>query len=144
VLKCIQGCTTSLRLRCFRGISGRALSSRRRRRKFDENNRYTDILQEDLCVFMRISLSVLPRMRKVSHKHCREKKNTLFVFSNVFPKIMPFMRYVEKRDNMVHVHYMPDNHGNKHTLRIRNTLLFQGNNGYTNAPHCYYNTYTVC
>ena len=30
-------------------------------------------------------------MRKFSNKNCRENKNTHFTFSNVFPKIVPFM-----------------------------------------------------
>ena len=93
---------------------------------------------------MKISLSVLQRISKVSRKRCREK-NTFFIFNNVFPKIMPFTRYVEKRDtvgqttdnNMAHAHYMLDNQVYKHTPRIRNTLLFQGNNGYSKGPQCY-------
>ena len=39
-----------------------------------------------------ISLSVLVRMRNVSDKSCRENQNTHFVFSDFFPKIVPFMR----------------------------------------------------
>jgi len=31
-------------------------------------------------------------MRNVSDKSCRENQNTHFVFSNFFPKIVPFMR----------------------------------------------------
>jgi len=55
------------------------------------------------------------------------------------------MRYVENRDragqatdnNMAHAHYMLDNQGCRHTPRIRKTLLFQDNNGYTNVFQCY-------
>jgi hypothetical protein len=35
-------------------------------------------------------------MRNVSEKSCRGKRNTHFIFSNFFPKMVPFMRYVEK------------------------------------------------
>jgi len=31
-------------------------------------------------------------MRNVSDKRCRENKNTYFVFSNLIPKIVSFMR----------------------------------------------------
>jgi len=31
-------------------------------------------------------------MKCVSDKSCRENQNTHFMFSNVFPKIVPFMR----------------------------------------------------
>jgi len=51
------------------------------------------ILQEELCTFMIISRSVLPRMKNVSGKSCRKNQKIYFVFSNFFsPKIMPFMR----------------------------------------------------
>jgi len=42
--------------------------------------------------FVIISLSVLPRMRNVSDKSCRENQNTHFVFSKCFPKVAPFTR----------------------------------------------------
>jgi hypothetical protein len=38
-----------------------------------------------------ISLSFLLRMRNVSDKSCRENQNTHFWFSNIFPKIVPFV-----------------------------------------------------
>ena len=44
------------------------------------------------CIYFIISRSVLLRMRNVSDKSCRENLNTHFVFSNFFPKIVPFMR----------------------------------------------------
>jgi len=31
-------------------------------------------------------------MRKVSHKSCTEKQNTHFMFSNVIPQFVPFIR----------------------------------------------------
>ena len=34
-------------------------------------------------------------MRNVLDTNCRENQNTDFMFSKVFPKIAPFMRYAE-------------------------------------------------
>jgi len=31
-------------------------------------------------------------MRNVSDKGCRENQNTHYMFNNIFPKIVPFMR----------------------------------------------------
>ena len=42
------------------------------------------ILQEELCTFMIISRSVLPRMKNVSGKSCRKNQKIYFVFSNFF------------------------------------------------------------
>jgi len=42
--------------------------------------------------FLAISRSVILRMKNVSDKSCRENKKTHFVFSNLFSKIVPFMR----------------------------------------------------
>ena len=52
----------------------------------------TGTLDEHLRTFLIISRSVLLRMRNVSDKSCRENQNTHFVFSNVFLKIVPFLR----------------------------------------------------
>jgi hypothetical protein len=57
--------------------------------KSDNNN---GTLHEDICTFMIISRWIILRMRNVSDTSCRENQNTHFVFSNVFPKIVPFMR----------------------------------------------------
>jgi hypothetical protein len=35
-------------------------------------------------------------MRNVSDKSYTQNQNTHFIFSNNFPKVVPFMRYVEK------------------------------------------------
>jgi hypothetical protein len=43
-----------------------------------------------------ISRSVLPRMRNVSDKSCRENQNTHDVFSDFFSKMMSFMRKCRK------------------------------------------------
>jgi hypothetical protein len=48
-------------------------------------------LHEDLSIFMTTSRSILLRMRNLD-KSCRENQNTHFVFSNMFQKIVPFMR----------------------------------------------------
>jgi hypothetical protein len=45
---------------------------------------------------MIISSLNLLRTRNVANKSSRENQNTHFIFSNVFPKVVPFMRYVEK------------------------------------------------
>jgi hypothetical protein len=47
-------------------------------------------LHEDLCTLTIIPRSVLLIMRNVSDEICRENQNTHYVFSNVFPKIVPF------------------------------------------------------
>jgi hypothetical protein len=40
-------------------------------------------LHEDLCIFMIIS-QILPSVRYVSDKSCRENQNTHFMFNNLF------------------------------------------------------------
>ena len=50
----------------------------------------------DRYTFFIISRSVLLRMRNVSDKSCRENWNSHFISSNVFSKIVPFMRYCGK------------------------------------------------
>jgi hypothetical protein len=79
--------------------------------------RITGTLHEHICAFFIISRSFLLRMRNVSDKICTENQNTYFVFSNSPPpKIVSFMRYVEKYcragqdtdDNMAHAHLMLD------------------------------------
>jgi hypothetical protein len=75
-----------------------------------------------------VSRSILLIMGNVSDKRCKENRNTHFMFNNVFLKIVPFMRYVEKHDtarqyNMVHVHCMRDNKSYKHKLRICNNYF---------------------
>ena len=72
---------------------------------------------------MIISHSVLPRMRNVTDKSCKENQNTCFMFNNFFPKIVPCMRLCGKlwysqrghrrQYNMAHAHCMP------HTLRLQ-------------------------
>jgi Fe-S cluster biosynthesis and repair protein YggX len=68
-------------------------------KKSTENSIFIKISQEKQVRYMNknilliISLSFLLRMKNVSNKKCREKRNTHFVFNNVHPipqKIMPF------------------------------------------------------
>jgi len=54
--------------------------------------RITVTLHEDQYTFMIISLSFHLRMRNVSDTDFRETQNIHFMFSRVFPKILPFMR----------------------------------------------------
>jgi hypothetical protein len=56
--------------------------------KFDKSN---GTLLEDIFIFMTISCWFLLRMRNVLNKICRENKNTHFMSSDFFPKIV-FMR----------------------------------------------------
>jgi hypothetical protein len=49
-------------------------------------------LHEDVSIFMTICCSPLLRMKNISDTICRENQNTHFMFSKVFPKIVPFMR----------------------------------------------------
>jgi len=61
--------------------------------KFHWNRwRTTVSLHKAHYTFFIISRSILLRMRTVSDKICTGNQNTHFVFSNVFPKIMPLMR----------------------------------------------------
>ena len=45
-----------------------------------------------MCTVVITSRSVLVTVRNVSDKTCTENQNTHFVFSNIFSKIVPFMR----------------------------------------------------
>ena len=58
----------------------------------DKNN----MSHEDQYTFMIISHSLLLRMRIVSDKSCRGNYNTHFIFSNLFLKIVSFMRCCRK------------------------------------------------
>jgi len=55
-------------------------------------------------------------MTNVSHKNCSENQNTRFMFSNIFSKIVTFMRKCgnilyshRKQYNTAHAHGMLDN-----------------------------------
>ena len=53
--------------------------------------RVTGSLNEDQYKFFIICRSFVPKMRHVPAKGCKENKNTHFMFSDVFQKIMHFM-----------------------------------------------------
>jgi len=57
-----------------------------------KTDRITGTLHEDRFTFMVISRKILLRIRNVSDKSCGVNQNTHFVFSNFFPKIVPFVR----------------------------------------------------
>ena len=52
----------------------------------------TATLREDLSTSMIISRSFVLRMRNVPDTFPRENQNMLFMFNNISPKIVPFMR----------------------------------------------------
>jgi hypothetical protein len=45
---------------------------------------------------MTIPRQILLKTRNVSDKNCRSYQNTHFVFSNLFSKVVPFVRYCGK------------------------------------------------
>jgi len=49
-------------------------------------------LHEHQHIFVIIPRSFILRIRNVSDKSCRESQNAYFIFSNLFSKILPFMR----------------------------------------------------
>jgi hypothetical protein len=49
-------------------------------------------LLEDIRTSLTISRRILLRMRNILDKSCRENENTHFIFNNIFPKFVPFMR----------------------------------------------------
>jgi len=57
--------------------------------KSDKSNGYFTF--RPMYIYHNVSI-VLPRVRNVSDKSCRENQNTRLVFSNSFPKIVPVMR----------------------------------------------------
>jgi hypothetical protein len=100
-----------------------------RKFKLDQDlTRIVGTLHENLRTF-----TIIPgwvRVRNVWHKLV-EKIKTHFMLNNLFPKIMPFMRWCGKiwysqtgyrwQYNMAHALCMLDNWGYRHTLRICNT-----------------------
>jgi TRAP-type mannitol/chloroaromatic compound transport system substrate-binding protein len=49
-------------------------------------------LHENLCTFMSASRLILVRIRNVSDKIYSENQSVNFMFHNVLPKIVPFLR----------------------------------------------------
>jgi hypothetical protein len=80
-------------------------------------------------MWTKVTRSLFIRMRNVWDRSCRENQNMYSVVSKVFPKIVPFMRYVEKYcragqatdGNMAHTHFMMNTAGYKQTHSICNT-----------------------
>jgi len=60
---------------------------------WDQNNRY---LTWTLRAFMILSRWILLRMRNISDKLCKGNQSTHFMFHNLFPKIMSFLKYCGK------------------------------------------------
>ena len=52
----------------------------------------TDTLDEDYCNVFLLFLAQFLEWEMFLDKSCRENQNTHFVISNVFSKIVPFMR----------------------------------------------------
>jgi len=98
--------------------------------------------------------SIRLRMRYDSHECCRENQNTHFMFSNCFffeiravyevmwtimaeadwpHKTIQRMRFSCWVTKSTDIH----THTQTHTQNIKYVLLFQGKNGYANAPQCY-------
>jgi hypothetical protein len=123
--------------------------------KFHYNlTRKTGILHKDQRKFMTISRSVLLRVRNVSDKNCREHHNKHFISNDFyFPKIVSFIRQCGKtwysqtehrwqtitRRNVANC--MRNNQGNNTGNNISYLLLLHCNNGYANAPQCWYFIY---
>jgi len=71
-------------------------------------------------------------MRNVSDPSCGENQNTRFMFNTFFPNLFRLYDNVEKYiragqatdNNTAHAHYMLDNSGYMHTLRICNIYSF--------------------
>jgi len=53
----------------------------------------TGTLHENPHTFIVICRRILLRMRNISDKSCKENQNTLFVFSNFFPKIVTLIMW---------------------------------------------------
>jgi len=62
--------------------------------KFYENlTRITGTSLEDLFTFMITSRWIILKMINISDKICTENQNTHFIFYNIFPEIVPFMKW---------------------------------------------------
>jgi len=111
-------------------------------------SRINDTLHEDQYTFLIISRPVLPTMRNISDKSCRETRNAHCVLNNFFfiPKIMPFMRwcgkYIVERGRLqltiwrMRVSCLIPRAIDTHTQNMQYLVLFHCNNGCTNTTHC--------
>ena len=85
---------------------------------------------------MTISRWNLLRMRNVSGKCCRENKNAYFMVNNTFPKIMTIRRCwknTEPKRPQTTIWRVRSACWITKAISICITLLFHGNNGYTNG-----------
>ena len=92
--------------------------------------RRTVTLYEYLCTFMIISRSIILKIRNVLDKSCTENQNS-FMFSNIFLKVVLFMRLCGRiphsqtchrwQYNTAHALCVLDSQGYKQTLIIGNT-----------------------
>jgi hypothetical protein len=98
-----------------------------------------------LCTFI-TPHRILLKIRNVSEESCTEYQNTHFMFSNIFPKIAPFIRLCRKirygqRGQRRQNGACALNGGyirlQTQTQNMQYLLLFLGNNSFTNAPQCY-------
>ena len=81
--------------------------------------RIAGTLHEDLCTFMIVPCGIIPRIRNVSDKSCRNSQNTHFMSNNLFWKLCCLWDNMEKcckarqvtgwKHNTVHALCMPDN-----------------------------------
>ena len=85
-----------------------------------------------------ISRSVLLRTRNISDKSCRENQNTRFMFSDFLPKKSWLMTHCRWQYNTAYALFACwIIKAAVHTQNMLFLLLFHGNSGYANAPHCY-------
>jgi len=63
----------------------------------------TGTLYVDVSTFMTTSRWIHFEMKNLSDRSSRENRNTYFIFSNVFPKIVPLWSNVEKHEWARHV-----------------------------------------
>ena len=115
-----------------------------RKFKFHYNQkRIVNTLHENVCTHTTVSRIII-RIKNVSDESCTENQNTHFIFSNLFPRIVPFMSWCGKiwysrtahrwQYNTAHVLLKLGNEGNTHTLRMCNTHYFPTASNVTTRP----------
>jgi hypothetical protein len=98
---------------------------------------------------MTVCSSIILRMRNVSNKGCRENQNTDFMFTKFFSENCAveeiMLKTLMERQRLqtiwlMRVAYRIIKATRTHTHTQRNMsylLLFHGNSGFINEPHCY-------
>jgi hypothetical protein len=125
-----------------------------RKFKFDWNlAKIMGTLHEDICTFMVIFCWILVRMKTLSDKSCTENQNTHFMFKEFFQESCCLWDHVGKyctagqaTDDNIIWHKRIACWITKviiHTYTHK-FLFCHGNNGYTNVPQCYIDTYIAC